>query len=124
MSMINDPDFDFTFDDDPPPLPPGEYGYERQLNSLNRELVAWVGESLHPEWWRKSAACKGADQDLFFLDRGRSATAAKAICAGCPVAGACLDFALAENMPKGIFGGMTERERRAEKRRRIAGRVA
>lgn len=106
----------FAFDD--------EHGYERQLNTLNRELVGWFGEELHPPLWRKSAACKGTDSSVFFIERGQTAKAAKAICAGCPVVGACLDFAIEENMRMGVFGGMTERERRGERqRRKVAGQI-
>jgi hypothetical protein len=105
--------------------PDDKHGYERQLNSLNRDLIARLGEQLHPEWWRKSAACRGTDSSLFFVERGQNSRVVKAVCAQWPVVDAFLDFALEESFRMGTFGGMTERERRAERRRRqVATRVA
>ena len=67
--------------------------------------------------WREQAACRGADPDLFFPVKGGTAqhevvVRAKAICALCPVSDACLDHALAHGERQGIWGGLTERERR------------
>jgi WhiB family transcriptional regulator, redox-sensing transcriptional regulator len=71
-----------------------------------------------------SAACKGADPDLFFApdaervtDRQRRVAQAKAICAGCPVRAACLDWALETGQAFGVWGGADEDERRAMRRR-------
>jgi len=64
------------------------------------------------------AACVDADPVVFFADHGHPATVAKAICAGCPVCSECLDFALAGSERFGVWGGMTEKERRVEARRR------
>lgn len=69
-----------------------------------------------PEWHER-AACRGLDPDLFFPERGESTTAAKAICADCPVRPECLGFALTENEKFGIWGGKSERERRAARAR-------
>jgi len=61
--------------------------------------------------------CKapGADPDLWFPEpaEARKAEAAKALCAACPDRAACLAGALARNELHGIWGGLTERERRA-----------
>tara|TARA_R110000751_G_scaffold42528_1_gene98710 strand:- start:1475 stop:1759 length:285 start_codon:yes stop_codon:yes gene_type:complete len=73
---------------------------------------------LIPAPWTVDAACTGADPDLFFGEHGRPATEAKAVCAGCSVRAACLDFALASHERFGIWGGLTEKERRVEARRR------
>tara|TARA_R100001244_G_scaffold9089_1_gene11230 strand:- start:58 stop:339 length:282 start_codon:yes stop_codon:yes gene_type:complete len=73
---------------------------------------------LIPAPWMVDAACAGADPNLFFPDHGRPATEAKAICAGCAVRSACLDFALQSHERFGIYGGLTEKERRVEARRR------
>lgn len=67
--------------------------------------------------WQIDAACRGMDTDLFFPDRNDhdAATQAKAVCAVCPVSDECLTEAL--QVPGydmcGIFGGTTDRERRA-----------
>ena len=73
---------------------------------------------LIPAPWTVDAACADADPDLFFGEHGRPATEAKAICAGCPVRAECLDFALEGRERFGIWGGLTEKQRRVEARRR------
>ncbi len=79
----------------------------------------------YPPWY-PYAACRDADPDLFFgLDgeRGEAARkredAARAICGGCRVREACLDFALtnADETRYGIWGGLTAEERASERRR-------
>jgi WhiB family redox-sensing transcriptional regulator len=64
--------------------------------------------------WRKRAACRGLDAEIFFpaIDDEAGAAEAKAICAACPVRQPCLEHALAAREREGIWGGMTERERR------------
>lgn len=63
--------------------------------------------------WQDDAACKGADPGLFFPKRGDDTGPAKAICRGCPVREACADYALVTVQRSGIWGGLSERERRA-----------
>jgi len=63
--------------------------------------------------WRELAACRGADLEVFFPGRGEPAEPARQICAGCPVRQACLDYALSHAITHGIWGGLTERDRRA-----------
>ena len=72
--------------------------------------------------WRDQAACRDADPELFFPDDDiRSARAqvktAKLICRGCPVSATCLSWALASGQEAGIWGGLTEDERRRLHRR-------
>ena len=67
--------------------------------------------------WRGHAACRDADPELFFPDDDiRSARVqvkmAKLICRGCPVSATCLNWALASGQEAGIWGGLTEDERR------------
>lgn len=62
--------------------------------------------------WRERAACCGADLDVFFPERGQSAGPARQVCARCPVRQLCLDYALSNRIASGIWGGLTERERR------------
>jgi WhiB family redox-sensing transcriptional regulator len=69
--------------------------------------------------WRESAACRGANADLFFPERGASTRPAKAICAACSVQAECLEYALASGERHGIFGGKAPRERRKMRRDRI-----
>lgn len=65
-----------------------------------------------PEPWVALGACRGMDPDLFFPERGESLAPVKAICAQCPVAAECLDYALRTGQKHGVWGGTSERERR------------
>ena len=67
--------------------------------------------------WRELAACHGADLNLFFPERGESAEPARQVCAVCPVRQPCLDYAITNRITHGIWGGLTERERRAPQSR-------
>ena len=79
--------------------------------------------------WRQRASCRDTDPALFF-PVGTTASAlaeieaAKAVCAGCGVRQACLDFALRTNQDAGIWGGRSEDERRRLRRRWMAARTA
>ena len=63
--------------------------------------------------WRELAACHGTDLEVFFPGRGESAGPARQVCAACPVRQPCLDYAISNRISHGVWGGMTERERRA-----------
>jgi WhiB family redox-sensing transcriptional regulator len=70
-------------------------------------------DSLWPRWQRRGACRRpGVDPDAFFPEKGGSTRAAKAICAGCPVKAQCLAYALANDDRFGVWGGLSERERR------------
>jgi WhiB family transcriptional regulator, redox-sensing transcriptional regulator len=67
-------------------------------------------------WWTR-AACASADPELFFPisysgPALRQVARAKAICARCPIQQECLQYALAAGSIQGVWGGMTEAERR------------
>src|ERR1700739_605766 len=59
----------------------------------------------------------GVDPDLFFPERGASTREAKEVCRGCVVREDCLEYALANGEKFGIWGGLSERERRKIRRR-------
>ena len=63
--------------------------------------------------WRELAACRGTGLEVFFPSRGESAAPARQVCAACPVRQPCLDYAITNRITYGIWGGLTERERRA-----------
>jgi len=65
--------------------------------------------------WVQRAACRGHDTEMFFPTRGDHASmrAAQAVCATCEVTTECLDYALANGEKVGIWGGLSERQRRA-----------
>ena len=68
--------------------------------------------------WRTNAACRGADSNLFFPDRGDNAAVAQAlaICATCTVRAECLEEALSRPELLGVWGGKTAVERRQIRR--------
>ena len=73
--------------------------------------------------WQRQANCMGVDPDLFFPERGASTREAKEVCRGCVVREDCLEYALSNGEKFGIWGGMSERERRRIRRARaVAGR--
>ena len=74
--------------------------------------------------WMDLGNCLGVDPDLFFPDRGASTREAKAVCAGCVVREQCLEYALVGSEKFGIWGGLSERERRRIRRRRALERQA
>lgn len=75
--------------------------------------------------WQADAACRGTDTDVFFPRSDDDAGEAKAICAGCPVGEACLEWAITTRQPEGVFGGLTPTERhRVVRRRQKAARKA
>ena len=82
------------------------------FNNLN------FGERGERPEWQHYGACRGIDPDLFFPERGESTREAKAVCKTCPVEAACLEFALRNGEKFGIWGGMSERERRRIRRQR------
>jgi len=73
--------------------------------------------------WRNQAACREMNTEIWFPN-GASGPAleqiaqAKAICASCEVCEQCLEWALATHQDAGIWGGLTEDERRALRRKR------
>ena len=70
--------------------------------------------------WRRQAACRDMDTDVFFPLTDEEAGPAKAVCATCPVRAECLEFALASRQHDGVWGGLTESERRRLRRRKAA----
>jgi WhiB family redox-sensing transcriptional regulator len=67
--------------------------------------------------WRLSANCRHGDPERLFV-RGAEQRAARVVCRDCPVWAQCLAHALDERIEHGVWGGLTERERRAVLRSR------
>ncbi len=68
--------------------------------------------------WQRHANCMGVDPDLFYPGRGDALAPAKAVCRSCVVRADCLEYALANGEKFGVWGGMSERERRRVRHRR------
>jgi WhiB family redox-sensing transcriptional regulator len=75
------------------------------------------GEDTNPLSWQADAVCAQTDPEAFFPEKGGSTRDAKRICAGCDVKQQCLEYALANDERFGIWGGLSERERRKLKKR-------
>nr|WP_269799846.1 MULTISPECIES: WhiB family transcriptional regulator [Pseudofrankia] len=69
--------------------------------------------------WQERALCAQTDPEAFFPEKGGSTREAKRICSGCEVRAECLEYALANDERFGIWGGMSERERRKQRRRAV-----
>lgn len=74
------------------------------------------GDPGGPPDWRDQALCAQSDPEAWFPEAGERAGLAKAICGTCPVQAPCLAYALARPEVRGIWGGLSERERRAVRR--------
>lgn len=72
-------------------------------------LVEYVPQP--PEWMR-DALCARVDSEIFFPEKGGSSREAKSVCARCLVAAECLEYSLASNEHFGIWGGLSEMNRR------------
>ncbi|HEX6208360.1 MAG TPA: WhiB family transcriptional regulator [Actinomycetota bacterium] len=66
--------------------------------------------------WQERARCREFDPEIFFPEKGGSSREAKRICAQCEVRIECLKYALRHDERYGVWGGMSERERRRLKR--------
>jgi WhiB family redox-sensing transcriptional regulator len=75
----------------------------------------------HAPTWQRFAECVRHAGVDFFPARGESVRDAKAVCAVCPVKAECLDFALRMKVAHGVWGGLSERERRTVRRQRVRG---
>jgi len=80
------------------------------------ELATKLAFDADDRVWMLEAKCLDADPEAFFPEKGGSTREAKRICATCPVRSECLDHALANDERFGIWGGLSERERRRAKR--------
>ncbi len=78
-----------------------------ELPLLDQELLSW----------QERALCAQTDPEAFFPEKGGSTREAKKVCQACEVRVECLEYALAQDERFGIWGGLSERERRRLKKR-------
>ncbi|RKS71429.1 WhiB family redox-sensing transcriptional regulator [Motilibacter peucedani] len=69
--------------------------------------------------WQERALCAQTDPEAFFPEKGGSTREAKRVCLGCDVRAECLEYALAQDERFGIWGGLSERERRRLRKRAV-----
>jgi WhiB family redox-sensing transcriptional regulator len=69
--------------------------------------------------WQDKALCAQTDPEAYFPEKGGSTREAKRICVSCEVKQECLEYALMQDERFGIWGGLSERERRRLKRQAV-----
>jgi WhiB family redox-sensing transcriptional regulator len=70
-----------------------------------------------PLAWQTDSLCAQTDPEAFFPEKGGSTRDAKKICSSCEVRAHCLEYALENDERFGIWGGLSERERRKLRKR-------
>jgi WhiB family transcriptional regulator, redox-sensing transcriptional regulator len=81
--------------------------------------AGFAGSDAEEQGWQDRALCAETDPEAFFPEKGGSTREAKKICTGCEVRAECLEFALSNDERFGIWGGLSERERRRLRRRAL-----
>lgn len=73
--------------------------------------------------WQDFALCAQTDPDIFFPEKGGSTIPATSVCSSCRVREQCLEYALSHDIRHGIWGGLSDNDRRkiTRQRRRVAG---
>lgn len=84
------------------------------MTELFQELL--VEEADEELGWQERALCAQTDPESFFPEKGGSTREAKKVCLACEVRSECLEYALANDERFGIWGGLSERERRLPRR--------
>ena len=87
--------------------------------SLVPEVVDEYSTAEDDDQWQERALCAQTDPEAFFPEKGGSTREAKRVCLTCDVRGDCLEYALSNDERFGIWGGMSERERRKLKKRAV-----
>jgi len=103
-------------------VPPHYWVEERAVHELqlvtNFELID-AAEGEGELSWQERALCAQTDPEAFFPEKGGSTREAKKVCVGCDVRAECLEYALAHDERFGIWGGLSERERRKLKKHAV-----
>ena len=106
-------------------VPPGGEGFEDFLDReatvplaapVRLPLLELVEADEGALSWQERALCAQTDPEAFFPEKGGSTREAKRVCVSCEVRAECLDYALANDERFGIWGGLSERERRRLKK--------
>jgi WhiB family redox-sensing transcriptional regulator len=91
-----------------------------ETRSAELALIEINTDGLPPELaWQERALCAQTDPEAFFPEKGGSTREAKRVCMSCEVRAECLDYALAKDERFGIWGGLSERERRRVKKQAV-----
>src|SRR5712691_10776513 len=106
---------------------PERRGPDHRAERALSEPEAYGGENVllglfglaEEQTWQERALCAQTDPEAFFPEKGGSTREAKRICTTCEVRAECLEYALEHDERFGIWGGMSERERRRMKRQAV-----
>lgn len=96
-----------------------ENAADRALVELSLVDVAAADAEETELSWQERALCAQTDPEAFFPEKGGSTREAKKVCVSCEVRAECLEYALENDERFGIWGGLSERERRKLKRRAV-----
>ncbi|MEJ2579677.1 MAG: WhiB family transcriptional regulator, partial [Kineosporiaceae bacterium] len=101
--------------------PFGAWVEEVPVQELTALVLGGVSDDEVPNEleWQERALCAQTDPEAFFPEKGGSTREAKRVCLSCEVRVECLDYALANDERFGIWGGLSERERRRIKKRAV-----
>ncbi len=94
-------------------------GLGQGLGSQGIAGLLGIGAQADAQSWQEQALCAETDPEAFFPEKGGSTREAKKICTGCEVKAECLEYALSNDERFGIWGGLSERERRRLRRRAV-----
>lgn len=94
--------------------------YAPQTASRRQPLIDAGLASIAHQQWRDDALCTQTDPETFFPEKGGTTAGAKRVCNRCPVQAQRLEYALANHEGFGVWGGLSERERREIARGRVA----
>lgn len=99
--------------------PAGSSPYELDAADLHQAPIINDGifDDAEELSWQERALCAQTDPEAFFPEKGGSTREAKKICLSCEVREECLQYALEHDERFGIWGGLSERERRRLKKR-------
>ena len=87
--------------------------------SLVHDALGISEDDAAEQSWQDRALCAQTDPEAFFPEKGGSTREAKRVCRGCEVRAECLEYALGHDERFGIWGGLSERERRRLKREAV-----
>jgi WhiB family redox-sensing transcriptional regulator len=98
-------------------LSPAEAVVTELTSAVDTDELADIFGLPEEAGWQERALCSQTDPEAFFPEKGGSTREAKRICGRCEVKAECLEYALGHDERFGIWGGLSERERRKLKRR-------
>ncbi len=91
--------------------------WQHETPAATSDEIARAAGDDHPELsWQERGLCAQTDPEAFFPEKGGSTREAKKVCVSCDVRAECLEYALENDERFGIWGGLSERERRRLKK--------